>query len=97
MVLIISRNTISLKINKSSLNAFIPLIVFKAFWEAYKSLSIVLYFQFIMESIKKSFEVYDLLSEDDKTTINEIILNTVSKNFDIDINDFDYEIKGTII
>ena len=50
-----------------------------------------------MESIKKSFEVYDLLSEDDKTTINEIILNTVSKNFDIDINDFDYEIKGTIV
>ena len=50
-----------------------------------------------MESIKKSFEVYDLLSEDDKTTINEIILNTVSKNFDVDINDFDYEIKGTII
>ena len=50
-----------------------------------------------MESIKKSFEVYDLLSEDDKTTINEIILNTVSKNFDIDINDFDFEIKGTII
>ena len=50
-----------------------------------------------MESIKKSFEVYDLLSEDDKTTSNEIILNTVSKNFDIDINDFDYEIKGTII
>ena len=50
-----------------------------------------------MESIKKSFEVYDLLSENDKTTINEIILNTVSKNFDIDINDFDYEIKGTII
>ena len=50
-----------------------------------------------MESIKKSFEVYDLLSEDDKTTINEIILNTLSKNFDIDINDFDYEIKGTIL
>ena len=50
-----------------------------------------------MESIKKSFEVYDLLSEDDKTTINEIILETVSKKFDIDINDFDYEIKGTII
>ena len=50
-----------------------------------------------MESIKKSFEVYDLLSENDKTIINEIILNTVSKNFDIDINDFDYEIKGTII
>ena len=50
-----------------------------------------------MESIKKSFEVYDLLFEDEKITINEIILNTVSKNFDIDINDFDYEIKGTII
>ena len=50
-----------------------------------------------MESIKKSFEVYDLLSEDDKTTINEIILETISKKFDIDINDFDYEIKGTII
>ena len=50
-----------------------------------------------MELIKKSFEVYDLLSEDDKTTINEIILETVSKNFDIDINDFDYEIKGNIL
>ena len=50
-----------------------------------------------MESIKKSFEVYDLLSEDDKTTINEIILETISKKFDIDINNFDYEIKGTII
>ena len=49
-----------------------------------------------MESIKKSFEVYDLLSEDDKTTINEIILETISKKFDIDINNFDYEIKGTI-
>ena len=49
-----------------------------------------------MESIKKSFEVYDLLSEDDKTTINEIILETISRKFDIDINDFDYEIKGTI-
>ena len=55
------------------------------------------YFLLVMESIEKSFDVYDLLSEDDKTTINEIILNTVSKNFDIDINDFDYEIKGTII
>jgi len=50
-----------------------------------------------MESIKKSFEVYDLLSEDDKTTINEIILETISRKFDIDINDFDYEIKGTIL
>ena len=50
-----------------------------------------------MESIKKSFEVYDLLSENDKTTINEIILETISKKFDIDINDFDYEIKGTIL
>ena len=49
-----------------------------------------------MESIEKSFEVYDLLSEDDKTTINEIILETISKKFDIDINNFDYEIKGTI-
>ena len=50
-----------------------------------------------MESIKKSFEVYDLLSEDDKTTINEIILEAIARNFDIDINDFDYEIKGTIL
>ena len=32
-----------------------------------------------------------------KNSISEIILETVSKNFDIDINDFDYEIKGTII
>ena len=50
-----------------------------------------------MESIKNSFDVYDLLTDDQKTTINEIILETVSKNFDIDIDNFDYEIKGTII
>ena len=50
-----------------------------------------------MESIEKSFEVYDLLFEDEKITINEIILEAISRNFDIDINDFDYEIKGTII
>ena len=55
------------------------------------------YFLLVMESIEKSFDVYDLLNDDQKTTINEIILETVSKNFDIDINDFDYEIKGIII
>ena len=54
------------------------------------------YFLFIMDSIEKSFDVYDLLNDDQKTTINEIILETISKNFDIDINNFDYEINGTI-
>ena len=49
-----------------------------------------------MELIEKSFDVYDLLNDDQKTTINEIILETVSKNFDIDINDFDYDILGYI-
>ena len=44
----------------------------------------------------KCFDVYDLLTDDQKTIINEIILETVSKNFDIDVNDFDYEIKGEI-
>ena len=44
----------------------------------------------------KSFDIYDLLNDDQKTIINEIILETVSKNFDIDINNFDYEINGTI-
>ena len=44
----------------------------------------------------KSFDVYDFLTDDQKTIINEIILETVSKNFDIDINNFDYEIKGEI-
>ena len=44
----------------------------------------------------KSFDVYDLLFEDEKTTINEIILEAIARNFDIDINDFDYEIKGEI-
>ena len=55
------------------------------------------YFLLVMELIEKSFDVYDLLNDDQKTTINEIILETVSKNFDIDINDFDYEINGTIV
>ena len=44
----------------------------------------------------KSFDVYDFLTDDQKTIINEIILETISKNFDIDINNFDYEIKGEI-
>tara|TARA_Y100000401_G_scaffold39092_1_gene29636 strand:+ start:112 stop:255 length:144 start_codon:yes stop_codon:yes gene_type:complete len=43
------------------------------------------------------FEVYDLLNDDQKTIINEIIFDVVLKKYDIDINDFDYEIKGTII
>jgi len=41
--------------------------------------------------------IYDLLLEDEKTTLNEIVLEAVSRNFDIDINDFDYDIQGTII
>ena len=45
----------------------------------------------------KEFEVYDLLDDDQKTIINEIIFDVVLKKYDIDINDFDYEIKGTII
>ena len=44
----------------------------------------------------KCLDVYDLLTDDQKTTVNEIILETISKNFDIDINNFDYEIKGEI-
>ena len=42
----------------------------------------------------KCLDVYDLLTDDQKTTVNEIILETISKNFDININNFDYEIKG---
>ena len=45
----------------------------------------------------KTLEVYDLLFEDEKTTVNEIISEAISRNFDIDLNDFDYEIKGTIL
>ena len=43
------------------------------------------------------FNVYDLLLEDEKTTINEIVLEAVARNFDIDLNDFDYDIQGTIL
>ena len=43
------------------------------------------------------FEVYDLLNDDQKTIINEIIFDVVLKKYDIDINNFDYEIRGTII
>ena len=43
------------------------------------------------------FNVYDLLLEDEKTTINEIVLEAIARNFDIDINDFDYDIQGTIL
>ena len=42
------------------------------------------------------FNVYDLLLEDEKTTINEIVLEAVARKFDIDINDFDYDILGYI-
>ena len=43
------------------------------------------------------FNFYDLLLEDEKTTINEIVLEAIARNFDIDINDFDYDIQGTIL
>ena len=43
------------------------------------------------------FEIYDLLNDDQKTIINEIILDVVLEKYDIDINNFDYEIRGTII
>ena len=43
------------------------------------------------------FEVYDLLNDDQKTIINEIIFDVVLEKYDIDINNFDYEIRGTII
>ena len=42
------------------------------------------------------FNVYDLLLEDERTTVNEIVLEAVARKFDIDINDFDYDILGYI-
>ena len=41
--------------------------------------------------------VYDLLLEDERITVNEIVLEAIARNFDIDINDFDYDIQGTIL
>ena len=45
---------------------------------------------------KMEFNVYDLLLEDERTTVNEIVLEAVARKFDIDINDFDYDILGYI-
>ena len=60
--------------------------------------SIIFFYPFILLKIMiKEFEVYDLLNDDQKTIINEIIFDVVLKKYDIDINNFDYEIKGTII
>ena len=42
------------------------------------------------------FNVYDLLLEDERTAVNEIVSEAVARKFDIDINDFDYDILGTI-
>ena len=59
--------------------------------------SIIFFYPFILLKIMiKEFEVYDLLNDDQKTIINEIIFDVVLKKYDIDINNFDYEIKGTI-
>ena len=41
--------------------------------------------------------VYDLLLEDERIKVNEIVLEAIARNFDIDLNDFDYDIKGTIL
>ena len=41
--------------------------------------------------------VYDLLLEDERITVNEIVLEAIARNFDIDLNDFDYDIQGTIL
>ena len=43
------------------------------------------------------FNVYDLLLEDERIKVNEIVLEAIARNFDIDLNDFDYDIKGTIL
>ena len=60
--------------------------------------SIIFFYPFIFLKIMiNEFEVYDLLNDDQKTIINEIIFDVVLKKYDIDINNFDYEIKGTII
>ena len=45
---------------------------------------------------KMEFNVYDLLLEDERTAVNEIVLEAVARKFDIDINDFDYDILGYI-
>ena len=34
--------------------------------------------------------------KDERTTVNEIVLEAVARKFDIDINDFDYDILGYI-
>ncbi len=41
--------------------------------------------------------IYDLLNEDERITVNEIVLEAIARNFDIDLNDFDYDIQGTIL
>tara|TARA_B100000945_G_scaffold282842_1_gene251536 strand:- start:68 stop:208 length:141 start_codon:yes stop_codon:yes gene_type:complete len=41
--------------------------------------------------------VYDLLLEDERIKVNEIVLEAIARNFDIDLNDFDYDIQGTIL
>ena len=43
------------------------------------------------------FNVYDLLLEDERIKVNEIVLEAIARNFDIDLNDFDYDIQGTIL
>ena len=41
--------------------------------------------------------VYDLLLEDERIKVNEIVLEAIARNYDIDLNDFDYDIQGTIL
>ena len=46
----------------------------------------------------KNIDVYELLFEDEKEKVNEIIAEAFARNYGLEgLNDFDYDIKGEIL
>ena len=46
----------------------------------------------------KNIDVYELLFEDEKVKVNEIIAEAFARNYGVEVlNDFDYDIKGEIL
>ena len=41
-----------------------------------------------------NFDIYNLLTPEEKEVVNETIAEAVSREFSIDLNSFDYELRG---
>ncbi len=41
-----------------------------------------------------NFDIYNLLTPEEKEVVNETVAEAISREFDMDLNSFDYELTG---